>query len=341
MKVHSKKPETWSKKPSKTPSESRKKSEILRKILPCLLVFEILGTPIANPRKRGRILHVIVSFYGAFIYLFIFSLTVYNFYNITKGIFKSFQSGFFIHALILYGYLFEALFVIISSMVTSKFNLKLLYKFQYVDELVVNHLNVKVDHKLLRNQLLCKILGTLMIFYSATISAIILIATDHPEQAKLIAFGAFPFSIKRLFAVKYMFHIEFLNFYIDIVRKHLQKHAKYQELEALGRLRLKIPYKHQKLFFVKLKIIHKIYLEFHQISTMINKMFGPSLSVISAMIIVSSVYCGYNFFVGYSNGQQTGRIYGEIVFLVGTAVIITYPGQRTVKKVTILFDVRI
>lgn len=286
---------------------------LLRKILPCLVIFEILGIPNTSPKTKGPPLHILVSFYGVIVYLLLLGLIFYDIYLIGSTVTNSFRNGVvLIHILILNGYMAEALIVTIFSFIYAKSNVKLLHRFQYIDELTANYLHIRNNHGILRKKLLARLLFSLTIFFSSSISAFVMISINQPEQMRVIGFLLIPLNIKRFFCIKYMFYIELANFYIETLTKHLQKFGK-----------VRLPDSYFEILFFKLKVAQKIYRELLEISRMINKNFGPPLAVISGMIIVSSVYCGYNFCTSYSHGKVNERIYGEVVFLCYMGILMT------------------
>lgn len=314
-------------------------SLLLRKLLPCLLIFELLGTPIVIPKCKGPVKHIIISFYGVFVYFILLSLILCSFYIFLESIQRRFNDGnnlsVHVHLVIISGLLTEALIAIIFSIFSSKAQLNLLREFEFVDQLVINFLSVEIDYEKLRNSLIVKCIGSMVVFVTGSLSALVFASLLSPSQIPIFALVFWPFTIKRVVGVKYMFYIEILNFYLDILQENLAVFIR--RVRVHRGLRISKPFigwtmsSHQ--CYLRLLMTRKIYGELHKISNHIKRIFGPYLVLISTMVFVTSIYCGYNFCVSLSRKTNNYRLIGEVIFLTYMGIILTFPGERSKKKV--------
>ncbi len=146
-----------------------------------------------------------------------------------------------------------------------------------------------------------------------------------------------PFTIKRIMGIKYMFYVEILNFYLDVLQKSLRIFVRRVRVRRGMRVNKPIVEwtvkSHQ--CYLKLLIVKKIYGGLFKVSRHIKKIFGLFLVLVSAMICLTAIYCGYNLCVSLARKTNTYRIIGEVIFLTYLGIVLTFPGESTKKKVGI------
>lgn len=196
---------------------------------------------------------------------------------------------------------FGALTILILVVKHTRDELKFWQLAEDFEEISKLKLGILLDHKTFNRKTTIKIVVAFVVFVMCEVPPLIY-SVVYPNELlfKSILFAFVPKTICRILNTKYIFYVDVLNFYMQVIEWRLAK---------------------KQITMSDMKTLRKCYTLCWKMCTVIEDIFGWSMCINGILKILSGVFCGYVMCIDYSNGHLNHGPLAPLIALVISAFL--------------------
>lgn len=183
---------------------------------------------------------------------------------------------------------------LLQSLFSSSKSLKFIERMEQVDDLLVNCLKLKINYGDLRWALLGNIILSILFYFVCCLGRILTVTKLDPRAWRFILHFYFPILFGQIFIQRFIFMVQLLTFYLQIIVHALEESINNQPLLVRAGEERKW---NMRANHFKVKVMQKVYRLLWEASLLINDCFHFGLVVFFFVSFLSLLYAGYSLCV--------------------------------------------
>lgn len=310
-----------------------KKSKLLPAIDPCVRIFQFFCFGDFYVPRRASAREKLEASWILIKYLTLIGIVSYQIIDSSMGRINRLKdsNGVAIHFTVITLTSTEGLTSVIQSLVTSSKSARFMKLMRKADKILVNKLNLKIDYNDLRWTLLTTMSSFLI--YAAGRGYILYSITEHrPELMQIAIYYNFAVLLMLIFTHRFIFMVQLLTIYIDIMVKVLEHSISHQPV-LLRKADRKTWIWNTKNNHFKVKVMQRVYGLLWEASKLINESFGVGMAYVFFVQIISVLYQGYTMCIAIAKGESNHRQIFNIFLTLSALFRIHYHSQRCLNSV--------
>lgn len=286
-----------------------KTSKLSTAIDPCVRIFQFLCfADFVAPSKRASAREKFAALWILIKYSAMMGILGLLFMDSMLGQVNRLRdsNGVTIHLIIYVATATEGFVTLLQALFSSSKSLKFMKRLTEVDELFVNYLSIKPNYKTIRRKLLVPIVCNLLLHLATSVAISLFAMRQFPNIWRLSLGYNVPKLVSAVFAQKFMFEVQLLTIYLDMMEDVLKKSISHQPL--LVRKGESSQWKwNMKSNHFKVKVMQQAYRLMWEASVLINESFDVGLVDTFLVECLSLLYRGYTLCIDISTGRKNHR----------------------------------
>lgn len=315
------------------------KPKLLIAVEPCIKIFQFFGFADFHFSKRNSTEKKLSALWILIKYLLIITILSGLFFDSILGRINRLRdsNGVAIHLVIYVGTATEGFVSILQAFASSSKSLKFMRRLQRVDGILRKVLSININYHDLRRTLLTNVVLSLLVHFGCSAGVISLILWHNFHIWRLLIHFYVPILLGRIFVQRYIFMVQLLTLYLNIMKDSLEKSINSQPILVRKGDERRWKYNTRRNHF-KVKVLKKTYRLLWEASCLLNKCFGSGLIVAFIMFCMTLLYQGYTICIDISKHQLNNRQFFNIGMTCYAIFSVHYYSQQSLRSVSFLIN---
>lgn len=316
-----------------------KLSKLSITVKPCVRIFGVFGFADFSFSKRDSARKKISALWILLKYFAIMALLIGLFIDSMLGQINRLRdsNGVTIHLVFYVGTAITGFVSIAQAFASSSKSLKFMRRLQRADEILRNVLSININYDDLRWTLLTNVVFGLLVQFGCTAGVIFIVLKQNFHIWLLLIHFYIPILLERIFVQRFIFTVQLLTFYLNIMVDTLEKSINSQPILVRkgdeGRWKWNMRSNH-----FKVKVLQKAYRLSWEASVLINECFGAGLLVSFIMLCTSLLYQGYTICTFITKHEVNFRPLCVIAMTSCTILSLHYYSHQCLNSVSFLIN---